>query len=109
MNKLGSLALLVVLLGSITALTALVTVVVRHRFKRRITIAVASLLRILARVDGASHGPSEILQGNIAPGAIIIEAWPELTILAGEPARTLIPSFRVSGIVTVIIGLAVTI
>jgi hypothetical protein len=103
------LALLVVLLGSITALTALVTVVVRHRFKGRITIAVASLLSIFARVDGASHGPSEILQGKIAPGAIIIEAWRELTILAGEPARTLIPSFSVSGIVTVIIGLAVII
>ena len=69
----------------------------------------ASLLSIFAGVDGASHGPGEILQGKKAPGAIIIEAWPELTILAGEPARTLIPSFSMSGIVTVIIGLAVTI
>jgi hypothetical protein len=88
---------------------ALATVVVRHRFKGRITIAVASLLSNFAVVDGASHGPSEILQGKLVPGAIIIKAWRELTILAGESARTLIPSFSVSGIVTVTIGLAVTI
>jgi hypothetical protein len=103
------LVLLVVLLGSILALTALVTIIVCCRFKGSITIAVALVLSIFAGVDGASHGPGEILQGNIAPSAIIIEAWPELTILAGEPARKLIPSFSVSGIVTVIIELAVTI
>ena len=38
-----------------------------------------------------------------------IEAWPALTSLAGEPAMTFIPSFSVSGIVTVITGIAVTI
>jgi hypothetical protein len=101
--------LLIVLLGSIMALTALVTIIVRRRLKRSITIAVASILGIFAGVAGASHGPGEILQGNIAPTGIIIEAWPALTLLAGEPAMTLIPSFSVSGIVTVILGLAVTI
>jgi hypothetical protein len=101
--------LLVVLLGSIIALTALVTIIVRRGFKGSVMIAVASILGIFAGVGGASHGPGEILQGNIAPSRIIIEAWPELTLLAGEPAMTLIPSFSVSGIVTVITGLAVTI
>ena len=101
--------LLVVLLGSIVALTALVTIIVRRRLKGSVTIAVASILGIFAGVTGASHGPGEILQGNIAPTGIIIEAWPALTLLAGEPAMTLIPSFSVSGIVTVILGLAVTI
>jgi len=72
-------------------------------------IAVASILGIFAGVSGASHGPGEILQGNIAPGGIIIEAWPTLTLLAGGPAMTLIPNFSVSGILTVILGLAVTI
>lgn len=101
--------LLVVLLGSIVALTALVTIIVRRRLKGSVTIAVASILGIFAGVTGASHGPGEILQGNIAPTGIIIEAWPSLTLLAGEPAMTLIPSFSVSGIVTVVLGLAVTI
>lgn len=101
--------LLIVLLGSIMALTALVTIIVRRRVKGSVTIAVASILGIFAGVAGASHGPGEILQGNIAPAGIIIEAWPALTLLAGEPAMTLIPSFSVSGIVTVILGLAVTI
>ena len=101
--------LLVVLLGSIMALTALATIIVRRRLKGSVTIAVASILGIFAGVAGASHGPGEILQGNIAPTGIIIEAWPALTLLAGEPAMTLIPSFSVSGTVTVILGLAVTI
>ena len=102
-------SLLFVLLGSIMGLTALVTIIVRCRLKGSVTIAVASILGIFAGVAGASHGPGEILQGNIAPTGIIIEAWPALTLLAGEPAMTLIPSFSVSGIATVILGLAVTI
>jgi hypothetical protein len=102
--------LLVVLFGSIFGLTALVSIIsLRHRFKGNITVAVASILGIFAGIGGASHGPGEILQGNIAPDGIIIEAWPALTILAGEPAMTLIPSFSVSGILTVITGSAVTI
>jgi hypothetical protein len=67
------------------------------------------MLGIFAGIGGASHGPGEILQGNMAPSEIIIEAWPALTLLAGEPAMTLIPSFSVSGILTVIIGVAVTV
>ncbi|MDQ3888109.1 MAG: hypothetical protein M3251_02425 [Thermoproteota archaeon] len=101
--------LVVLLLGSIMVLTALVTIIVRCRLKGSVTIVVASILGIFAGVAGASHGPGEILQGNIAPTGIIIEAWPALTLLAGEPATTLIPSFSVSGIATVILGLIVTI
>ncbi len=69
----------------------------------------ASILGIFAGVGGTSHGPGEIIQGNIASSGIIIQAWPELTSLAGEPPITLIPSFSVSGVVTVITGIAVTI
>ena len=102
--------LLVVLLSSIIALTVLVSIIsLRHRFKGNITVAVASILGIFAGIGGASHGPGEILQGNIAPDGIIIEAWPALTSLAGEPAITFIPSFSLSGMVTVITGFAVTI
>jgi hypothetical protein len=101
--------LLVGLLGSIIALTALVTIIVRSRFEGSVMIAVASILGIFAGVGGASHGPGEILQGNIAPSGIIIEAWPELTSLGGEPAMTLISNFSVSGITTIFTGVAVTI
>ncbi len=101
--------LLVLLLSFIIILTAFVTILVRHRFRGSVTIAVASILGIFAGIGGASHGPGEILQGNIAPDGIIIEAWPALTLLAGEPAMTLIPSFIVHRILTVIIGVAVTI
>ena len=111
MNELlDNWTLLVILLSSIIALTVLVSIIsVRHRFKGNITVAVGSILGIFAGIGGASHGPGEILQGNIAPDRIIIEAWPALTSLAGEPAMTFIPSFNVSGIVTVITGFAVTI
>lgn len=101
--------LLVLLLSFIIILTAFVTILVRHRFRGSVTIAVASILGIFAGIGGASHGPGEILQGNIAPEGIIIEAWPALTLLAGEPAMTLIPSFSISGILTVTTGVAVTI
>lgn len=101
--------LLVLLLSFIIILTAFVTILVRHRFRGSVTIAVASILGIFAGIGGASHGPGEILQGNIAPDGIIIEAWPALTLLAGEPAMTLIPSFSISGILTVTTGVAVTI
>ena len=101
--------LLVLLLSFIIILTAFVTILVRHRFRGSVTIAVASILGIFAGIGGASHGPGEILQGNIAPDGIIIEAWPALTLLAGEPAMTLIPSFSISGILTVTTGVFVTI
>ena len=101
--------LLVLLLSFIIILTAFVTILVRHRFRGSVTIAVASILGIFAGIGGESHRPSEILQGNIAPDGIIIEAWPALTSLAGEPAMTLIPSFSISGILAVTTGVAVTI
>jgi type IV secretory pathway TrbD component len=39
----------------------------------------------------------------------MIEAWPVLTSLGGEPAMTLVPSFLVTGVLAVILGLIVTI
>lgn len=101
--------LLVLLSGSIIILTAFVTILARHKFRGSVAIAVAYVLGIFAGVGGASHGPGEILQGNITPSGIIIQAWPALTLLAGEPAMTLVPSFSISGILTVITGVAVTI
>ena len=73
------------------------------------TRVAASALGIFSGLGGASHGPGEILQGNIAPNGLVIDAWPELTALAGEPAMTIIPSFLVTGILTIIFGLIVAV
>jgi hypothetical protein len=69
----------------------------------------ASALGVFAGLGGVSHGPGEMLQGNVAPSGIVIEAWPELPVLAGEPAMTLVPSFLVAGVLTVIFGLLVAV
>ena len=69
----------------------------------------SSAIGVFGGLGGASHGPGEMLQGNIAPNGLVIEAWPELTALAGEPAMTIIPSFLVTGILTVIFGLIVAV
>ncbi len=73
------------------------------------TRVAASALGIFAGLGGASHGPGEILQGNTAPSSLVIEAWPELTALRGEPAMTVIPSFLVTGILTVVVGVLVAV
>lgn len=62
--------LLVLLSGSIIIFTAFVSILARHKFRGSVAIAVASVLGIFAGVGGASHGPGEILQGNIAPSGI---------------------------------------
>lgn len=67
----------------------------------------ARALGVFAGLGGALHGPGEMLQGNVAPEGVIIQAWPGLTELLGEPAMTIIPSYQVSGILTVIVGIAV--
>jgi hypothetical protein len=101
--------LLVVLFGLIIALVAVLTIIIRGTFKGSVTVAVVSVVGIFAGIGGGSHGPGEILQGNLAPSGIMIEAWPSLTILGGEPAMTLLPSFLVSGVLAIIFGLIVTI
>jgi hypothetical protein len=50
-----------------------------------------------------------MLQGNVAPSGLLISAWPGFTALNGEPAMTLLPSFLVAGILTIIVGVAVAV
>lgn len=68
----------------------------------------AIILGVFAGIGGATHGPGEILQGNIAPSGILIESWPTLTALIGEPAMTIVPNFLLTGILTLIFGFLVT-
>lgn len=65
---------------------------------------------IFAGLGGATHGPGEILQGNVSPTAIMIKAWPQLaaTALGGEPAITIIPNYIVPGILAIFFGILVT-
>lgn len=95
---------------SIVALTAIAAIFVRHSYKGSITMAVVTILGIFAGIAGASHGLGEILQGDISPSGIFIAAWPAMTsVLGQQPAMTLIPNLRVSGIATIILGSVITI
>ncbi len=69
----------------------------------------AAALGIFTGLGGATHGPGEMLQGNIAPQELVIKAWPSLTALNGEPAMTVIPSYLLSGILTIVVGVCITI
>jgi hypothetical protein len=64
----------------------------------------AMVLGIVTGFGGASHGPGEMLQGNVAPKELVIQAWPSLIALNGEPAMTVLPSFMLAGILTIIVG-----
>jgi hypothetical protein len=68
---------------------------------------VVSALGLFAGIGGASHGPGEVLQGNTAPTGLIIEAWPGLTLLNGEPAMILIPNYLATGILAIAVGFAI--
>ena len=76
------------------------------------TRAAASTLGVLVGLAGVEHGFFEMLQGNITPSDIMIEAigpaqrfWEYGT----ERALTIIPNFFVTGILAIIVGLLVTI
>jgi hypothetical protein len=69
----------------------------------------AAALGVFAGLGGATHGPGEMLQGNVDPSGLLISAWPGLTALNGEPAMTIMPSYLVAGILTIIVGVAVAV
>ena len=72
----------------------------------------ASTLGVLVGLAAVEHGYFEILQGNLAPGGLIIDAIgpaQELWAGASEPALTIIPNFIITGSLAMIIGLIYTI
>lgn len=73
--------------------------------------ATAAAFGIYAGILGMEHGFFEMLQGNIATkGLKIMAAGFELPFPFGhEPAMTLIPNFLATGIVAMIIGLAIVV
>lgn len=73
------------------------------------TRIVVSTFGALVAYAGIEHGIGEILQGPVAPGGLAIESWPGVKafeILAGEPAMTVIPNVLVTGVMAVIVALA---
>ena len=71
---------------------------------------VASVFGVLAGLGGITHGVGETLQGNVAPDGIVIDSWtrgPIATNMDGEPAMTIVPNLVVTGILTIIVSLAV--
>jgi hypothetical protein len=71
---------------------------------------VASTLGALVGLAGIDHGIFEILQGHVPPSNILIAAiGPEqrFWVYGEETALTIIPSFLISGILSVILGIVV--
>jgi len=71
---------------------------------------VASVFGLLSGLGGITHGIGETLQGNIAPGGIIINSWTEgpiSTNMGGEPAMSVVPNLLLTGILTIVVSVAV--
>ncbi len=74
------------------------------------TKVVVSAFGIILGIAGIEHGIGEILQGNIVPSGIVIKSWGEsklFSILAGEPAMTIIPNLLITGVLVIIISLSI--
>jgi hypothetical protein len=74
--------------------------------------ATAVIFGILAGLGGLTHGIGEALQGSVKPGGIIINSWtqgPIATHMGGEPTMTILPNLLLTGIITMIVSLAVMI
>jgi len=72
----------------------------------------ASTLGILVGLAGVEHGILEILQGNVRPDSIMTEAiGPEQKLweFATETVLTIVPNMFISGILSVIFGILVTV
>jgi hypothetical protein len=78
----------------------------------RATRAVASTLGVLVGLAGVEHGFFELLQGNVTPSGMMIDAigptqrfWEHGT----ERALTIVPSFLLTGVLALVFGLSVII
>ncbi|TCN29266.1 hypothetical protein EV644_13916 [Kribbella orskensis] len=76
---------------------------------RHATRTVVAALGLVTAFAGLEHGVGELTQPSTDPGSLFIESWPHVAAfepLGGEPAMTLIPDLRVSGVVTILFSLA---
>jgi hypothetical protein len=78
----------------------------------RATRVVASTLGALVGLAGIDHGIFEILQGHVPPNNFLIAAIgheQRFWVYGEETAFTIIPSFLISGTLSVILGVIVTV
>lgn len=72
----------------------------------------ASTFGAIIALAGLEHGIGEIFQGNAAPDQIMILSWPNAEFfrsMGGEPAMTIIPNYLITGILALLVSLAVLI
>jgi hypothetical protein len=72
------------------------------------TRGTVSAIGVIIALAGVEHGVGEVLQGNVDPGGTAFESWPTsdaFRILAGEPAMTIVPNLRVTGILAILVSL----
>lgn len=75
------------------------------RYARNVVAATSGVVFAAA---GIEHGVGEILQGNVPPPALVFPSWPDsdfLRILSGEPALSILPDLRTTGMITVLVSL----
>lgn len=77
---------------------------------RRATRTVASALGAFAGFGGPEHGVFEVMQGHVRPESLIIVSMgppcdPDQVWHGCEPAMTVVPSFLITGILSIIVGL----
>ncbi len=77
---------------------------------RKSTQTVATWLGIVAGIAGFEHGYFEFLQGNTRPPNLAFPSWgppcmPEKIWHACEPAMSIIPNFRITGILAMLLSL----
>ena len=80
---------------------------------RKATRSAATVLGLTAGGAGIEHGIFEILRGSTRPEGLMIASIgppcvPELSWNQCEPAMTVVPSFLVTGILAIILGLIAT-
>ena len=78
---------------------------------RKATKTVAMWFGIAAGIAGLEHGYFEILQGNTRPASLAFPSMgppcdPEVIWNACEPAMSILPNFLITGILAMLLGLA---
>jgi hypothetical protein len=81
---------------------------------RSATRITATVLGLTAGVAGIEHGYFEVLQGNTRPEGLMIPSIgppcvPEQSWNSCEPAMTIIPNFLITGILAILLGVAVVV
>jgi hypothetical protein len=74
----------------------------------RTTRIIVAVIGTILAIAGLDHGIFEILQGNTPTNGLIIQAiGPEQNLWGTEEAFTIVPNFLITGIMAVIVSLAI--